>query len=287
MDFAIFAPRFGQSLRRTTMELYSIDTGFFKLDGGAMFGVVPRTLWSKLHPPDERNLCTWAMRCLLVEDGDRLMLIETINFTTTPEDMLEWLAGWIGLTVAGHDDQAAHRQHAPQRQLQRGRGHRHDHRHEQQQADPGRRGGGAEVVHLKPGGPLDCSDGQVLYDWCLAGHGIAWRSTWEVEHDIAAGRLRVLLASDADSSRYDARIAHDYIAHRPYPQPVAQQIIARGALRADVAARGAAATRQLAKRQITWLTNSFEAEIFDCLDPALTERVAARTAGFLADRLAA
>ena len=54
-------------------------------------------------------------------------------------------------------------------------------------------GGGTEVVFLKPGGPLDCSDGQVLHDWCLAGYGIAWRSTWEVEADVAAGRLvRVL-----------------------------------------------------------------------------------------------
>jgi len=58
------------------MELYSIDTGFFKLDGGAMFGVVPKTLWSKAHPPDEKNLCTWAMRCLLVRTGDRLILID-------------------------------------------------------------------------------------------------------------------------------------------------------------------------------------------------------------------
>lgn len=51
----------------------------------------------------------------------------------------------------------------------------------------------ADIVHIKPTGPLDCSDGQVLHDWCLAGHGIAWRSTWEVEADIAAGRLVVLL----------------------------------------------------------------------------------------------
>lgn len=58
------------------MELHVIDTGFFKLDGGAMFGVVPKTLWSKQHPPDEKNLCTWAMRCLLIEDGDRLILID-------------------------------------------------------------------------------------------------------------------------------------------------------------------------------------------------------------------
>lgn len=49
--------------------------------------------------------------------------------------------------------------------------------------------GGREVIHLKPGGPLDCSDGQVLHDWCLAGYGIAWRSTWEVEAEIAAGLL--------------------------------------------------------------------------------------------------
>ena len=54
-------------------------------------------------------------------------------------------------------------------------------------------GGATEVVHFKPGGPLDCSDGQVLHDWCLGGWGIAWRSTWEVEADIAAGRLVAVL----------------------------------------------------------------------------------------------
>ena len=54
-----------------------------------------------------------------------------------------------------------------------------------------------ELIHLKPGGPLDCSDGQVLHDWCLAGVGVAWRSTWEVESDVAAGRLGVLLADYA------------------------------------------------------------------------------------------
>ncbi|HQQ70186.1 MAG TPA: LysR family transcriptional regulator [Alicycliphilus sp.] len=53
--------------------------------------------------------------------------------------------------------------------------------------------GATEVVHLKPGGPLDCSDGQVLHDWCLGGWGIAWRSTWEVEAEIAAGRLVAVL----------------------------------------------------------------------------------------------
>jgi DNA-binding transcriptional LysR family regulator len=52
---------------------------------------------------------------------------------------------------------------------------------------------GVEVTYLKPGGPLDCSDGQVLHDWCLAGHGIAWRSIWEVEAEIAAGQLVAVL----------------------------------------------------------------------------------------------
>lgn len=52
---------------------------------------------------------------------------------------------------------------------------------------------GAEVVHLRPHGPMDCSDGQVLHDWCLSGYGIAWRSTWEVEQEIAAGRLVAVL----------------------------------------------------------------------------------------------
>ncbi|MCC7231754.1 MAG: MBL fold metallo-hydrolase [Bacteroidia bacterium] len=58
------------------MKLYTIDTGYFKLDGGAMFGVVPKTIWNKLNPSDSNNLCTWAMRCLLVEAGNRLILID-------------------------------------------------------------------------------------------------------------------------------------------------------------------------------------------------------------------
>ncbi|TDX00155.1 MBL fold metallo-hydrolase [Dinghuibacter silviterrae] len=59
------------------MRLYTLDTGFFKLDGGAMFGVVPKTIWNKTNPADTNNLCTWAMRCLLVEEGDRLIVIDT------------------------------------------------------------------------------------------------------------------------------------------------------------------------------------------------------------------
>lgn len=59
------------------MILHTIDTGLFKLDGGAMFGVVPKTIWQKSNPADANNMCTWAMRCLLIEDGDRLVLIDT------------------------------------------------------------------------------------------------------------------------------------------------------------------------------------------------------------------
>jgi len=59
------------------MKLSVIDTGYFKLDGGAMFGVVPKSLWSRLEQPDENNLCTWAMRCLLIETGDRKIIIDT------------------------------------------------------------------------------------------------------------------------------------------------------------------------------------------------------------------
>ncbi len=58
------------------MKLYTIETGFFKLDGGAMYGVVPKSIWNKLNPADENNMCNWAMRCLLVESGNRVILID-------------------------------------------------------------------------------------------------------------------------------------------------------------------------------------------------------------------
>lgn len=59
------------------MQLHVLNTGFFKLDGGAMFGVVPKTIWQKTNPADEFNMCTWAMRSLLIEDGNRLILVDT------------------------------------------------------------------------------------------------------------------------------------------------------------------------------------------------------------------
>ena len=58
------------------MKIYPLNTGNFKLDGGAMFGVVPKSLWSRTNPADENNLCNWAMRCMLIEDGNRLILID-------------------------------------------------------------------------------------------------------------------------------------------------------------------------------------------------------------------
>jgi glyoxylase-like metal-dependent hydrolase (beta-lactamase superfamily II) len=59
------------------MRLHIIESGLFKLDGGAMFGVVPKKLWQRINPPDENNLCTWSLRCLLVETEGRKILIDT------------------------------------------------------------------------------------------------------------------------------------------------------------------------------------------------------------------
>jgi glyoxylase-like metal-dependent hydrolase (beta-lactamase superfamily II) len=59
------------------MKLHTINTGFFKLDGGAMFGVVPKTIWNKSNPADENNLCTWALRCLLIESDEHRILVDT------------------------------------------------------------------------------------------------------------------------------------------------------------------------------------------------------------------
>ncbi len=59
------------------MKLYTVNTGMFKLDGGAMFGVVPKSIWQNINPADEHNLCNWAMRSMLIEEGDKLILIDT------------------------------------------------------------------------------------------------------------------------------------------------------------------------------------------------------------------
>lgn len=59
------------------IEIFTIEQGKFKLDGGAMFGVVPKKLWCKLNPPDENNMCTWSMRSLLIIDGDKKIMVDT------------------------------------------------------------------------------------------------------------------------------------------------------------------------------------------------------------------
>jgi glyoxylase-like metal-dependent hydrolase (beta-lactamase superfamily II) len=59
------------------MKIYPIETGNFKLDGGAMFGVVPKSLWQRTNPTDEKNLIDMSMRCMLIEEGDRLTLVDT------------------------------------------------------------------------------------------------------------------------------------------------------------------------------------------------------------------
>jgi glyoxylase-like metal-dependent hydrolase (beta-lactamase superfamily II) len=73
MDFLTLAT----ILNSNKMKLYPIESGNFKLDGGAMFGVVPKTIWNKTNPADENNLIDIAARCLLIEDGNRLILIDT------------------------------------------------------------------------------------------------------------------------------------------------------------------------------------------------------------------
>lgn len=62
--------------KKKNMKLFAVNSGYFKLDGGAMFGVVPKSIWNKLNPADENNMCNWAMRCLLIDAGDRKILID-------------------------------------------------------------------------------------------------------------------------------------------------------------------------------------------------------------------
>ena len=70
------------------MNLYTINTGYFKLDGGAMFGVVPKSIWNQLNPADENNMCTWALRCMLIVEGDKRILID--NGNGTKQDAKFW-----------------------------------------------------------------------------------------------------------------------------------------------------------------------------------------------------
>lgn len=91
------------------MKLHILEIGKFKLDGGAMFGVVPKSMWNKLNPADDNNMCTWQLRCLLVEEGNRKILIDTgagskqgekfkNHFYPHDEETFETALGRIGMT---------------------------------------------------------------------------------------------------------------------------------------------------------------------------------------------
>ncbi|RRO13525.1 MBL fold metallo-hydrolase [Flavobacteriaceae bacterium 14752] len=76
------------------MKLYSIETGNFKLDGGAMFGVVPKTLWSRTNPADNNNMIDIAATSLLIEDGDKLILIDTGLGNKQSEKFFKYYYRW-------------------------------------------------------------------------------------------------------------------------------------------------------------------------------------------------
>lgn len=76
------------------MKIYPIEAGNFKLDGGAMFGVVPKTIWNKTNPADENNLIDMAARCMLLEDGNRLILIDTGMGNKQSEKFFSYYSLW-------------------------------------------------------------------------------------------------------------------------------------------------------------------------------------------------
>lgn len=76
------------------MQLFPIEAGNFKLDGGAMFGVVPKTLWNKTNPADENNMIDIAARCLLIENGNRLTLIDTGMGNKQDEKFFSYYYRW-------------------------------------------------------------------------------------------------------------------------------------------------------------------------------------------------
>ena len=88
------------------MKLYPIECGNFKLDGGAMFGVVPKTIWSKTNPADENNLIDIAARCLLIENGQRLILIDTGMGNKQSEKFFGYYSLWgsdtLDASLASH-----------------------------------------------------------------------------------------------------------------------------------------------------------------------------------------
>jgi glyoxylase-like metal-dependent hydrolase (beta-lactamase superfamily II) len=82
------------------MKIYPIEAGNFKLDGGAMFGVVPKTIWNKTNPADTNNLIDIAARCMLIEDGNRLILIDT-GMGNKQSEKFFWLLFALGRFYLG------------------------------------------------------------------------------------------------------------------------------------------------------------------------------------------
>ena len=81
------------------MTLYPVETGNFKLDGGAMFGVVPKSIWNNTNPADNKNMIDLAARCLLIEDGDRLILIDTGLGNKQSEKFFSYYYRWGDFTL--------------------------------------------------------------------------------------------------------------------------------------------------------------------------------------------
>lgn len=81
------------------MTLYPIESGNFKLDGGAMFGVVPKSIWQKTNPADTKNRIDIGMRCLLIEDKDRLILIDTGFGNKQSDQFFKYLCPWGDYTL--------------------------------------------------------------------------------------------------------------------------------------------------------------------------------------------
>lgn len=81
------------------MTLYPVETGNFKLDGGAMFGVVPKSIWNKTNPADSNNMIDLAARCLLIEDGNRLILIDSGLGDKQSEKFFSYYYRWGDYTL--------------------------------------------------------------------------------------------------------------------------------------------------------------------------------------------
>jgi DNA-binding transcriptional LysR family regulator len=163
---APLVPRFRELHADVTMSLNLsdrvIDIGAEGFDCAVRVGDLPDSSLISVRLADNSRLCVAApaylQRCGSPSEPADLAGHDCLVLSSEASQTRGWAFRVPLARPVGRGDEAAH-------------GHSH------------------EVIHIKPAGPLDCSDGQVLHDWCLAGHGIAWRSSWEVESEIAAGRL--------------------------------------------------------------------------------------------------